>query len=252
MNLKENAEIIVVAENTCLMNGILAQHWVSFWIKYFWKNYLFDTAQIFSWLENNFKTLWLDPKKLDGIIISHGHHDHCYALPDFIKKYNTKNIYIPNDFKLLKSKELIKVDKYKEIGKWFFLTWSLDWWKIKEQSIVMDFWKKWLMIVVWCSHPGIIKIIENAIEITWNKKIMWIIGWLHLVESENQEIIKVVDELKKFDIGFIIPGHCTWNNAVRIMKEKIPDKIKDSLMWSIGAWNSVEFIPAIKFHIDEW
>lgn len=247
-----NSSITIVAENTCLMNNILAQHWVSFWIKYYWKNYLFDCAQIFEWLEYNFKELNLNPEKLDWIIISHDHYDHVHALPKFIEKYKTKKIYVPKDFKSLENKNIIKVDNYWEIEKWFFLTWSMDWWNAKEQSAILDFGKKWIMIIVWCSHPGIINIVENAIKITWNKKIMWIIWWLHLVESSYEEIMNIVEYLKKIDISFIIPGHCTWNDAVNILRKELPDRIKTSLMWSIWAWNSIEFMPEIKFHIDEW
>ncbi len=244
--------LIVVAENTCLKNNILAQHGVSFWIKYFGKNYLFDTAQIFEWLEHNFKELKLKPEKLDWIIISHDHYDHVHALPKFIEKYKTKNIYVPKGFKSFKNENIIKVNDYIEIEKWFFLTWAMNWWNTKEQSVILDFWEDWIMVIVWCSHPWIITIIEKAIEITWNNKIMWIIGWLHLVESNKEEIVKVIEELKKIDIDFIVPGHCTWNEAVNMLKEKMPNKIKSSLMWSIWAGNSVEFKPKLKFHIDEW
>lgn len=251
--MKNNrSSITIVAENTCLMNDILSQHWVSFWIKYYWKNYLFDCAQILSWLEHNFKTLDLNPKKIDWIIISHDHYDHCHALPELSEKYRDKKIYVPKDFKSFKSWNIIKIDDALELEKWFFLTWSMDWWDIKEQSILIDFNDEWVMIISWCSHPGIIKIIDKAIEITWNKKIMWVIGWLHLVESDDEEIQKTIDYLKDTDIWFVIPGHCTWINAVNMMKEQLPDKIKTSLMWSIGAWNKIDFVPELKFHIDEW
>lgn len=246
------SSLIVIAENTCLMDDILSQHWVSFWIKYYWKNYLFDCAQIFEWLEHNFKKLNLNPKKLDWIIISHDHYDHSHALPELIEKYKTKKIYVPENFKSFENENIIKTNNYMEIEKWLFLTWPLDWWNTKEQSIILNFWKEWIMIIVWCSHPWIITIIEKAIEITWNNKIMWIIGWLHLVETDNKKIENIVKYFKKLDIWFIIPWHCTWNNAVNILKKELPNKTKTSLMWSIWAGNSIEFMPKIKFHIDEW
>ncbi|MCK9467132.1 MAG: MBL fold metallo-hydrolase [Candidatus Absconditabacterales bacterium] len=245
-----NSSITIVAENTCLMNNILAQHGVSFWIKYYGKNYLFDCAQIFEGLEYNFKELNLNPEKLDGIIISHDHYDHVHALPKFIEKYKTKKIYVPKDFKSLENKNIIKVDNYWEIEKGFFLTGSMDGGNAKEQSAILDFGKKGIMIIVGCSHPGIINIVENAIKITGNKKIMGIIGGLHLVESSYEEIMNIVEYLKKIDISFIIPGHCTGNDAVNILRKELPEKIKTSLMGSIGAGNSVEFMPEIKFHID--
>ena len=249
--MNSNSSLIVVAENTCLSHNLLAQHWISFRIKYFWKNYLFDCAQIFEWLEHNLKELKLNPKKLDAIIISHDHHDHCNSLSKFIKKYNTWKIYTPIDFKSVKHTNITKIKDYLEIQKWFYLSWSLDWWEIKEQSIILDFWKKWIVIIVWCSHPGIINIINKAIKITWNKKIMWIIGWLHLVESNKKEIKNIIRYLKKNNIDFIWPGHCTWIEGINLMKNKMSN-IKTSLLGSIWVGNSIEFIPNLRFFVDKW
>jgi len=249
MPTNQSSSLIVVAENTCLTNNLLAQHWVSFRIKYFWKNYLFDCAQIFEWLEHNLKELRLNPKKLDAIIVSHDHYDHCNSLSKFIKKYNIPKIYTPTDFKSIKNKNIIKVEDYLEIEKWFYLTWSLSWWDIKEQSAILNFWKKWI-IIVWCSHPGIINIVNKAIKITGNKKIMWIMGGLHLMESSKKEVESIIKYFKKNDIDFIRPGHCTWIEPINLMKNKM-NNIKISLLGSIWVGNNIEFFPNLEFNIDK-
>ncbi len=81
---------------------------------------------------------------------------------------------------------------------------------------------------------------------------MWIIGWFHLVESKEKEIQEIIDYLKTLDLWFLIPGHCTWINAIHMMREQLKDKLKISHMWSIGVWNSIVFSPKLKIKIDEW
>jgi len=241
--------LLVVIENTCLRHDVLAQHGVSFLISYYGKKYLFDCGQIFLWLEYNFDSLKLDANELEAVIISHDHYDHCNALSEFVSTFESKKIYVPDGFSSFEHSKIVEVDKSFEIEKWLFLTWSLGWGEVKEQSLVMDFGEKWIMIVVGCSHPGLKNIISKAQKITWNEKIMWLIGWFHLVESNVDEIQKTIDYLKTLDLWFIIPGHCTWIDAVQIMKEQLGDKIKTSLMWSIGVGNHIRFVPELKINL---
>jgi len=244
--------LLVVLENTCMTDNVLAQHGVSFLISYYGKKYLFDCGQIFMWLEFNFNSMKIDAENLEAVIISHGHIDHCNALPEFIWKFNPSKIYVPSDFKTVVNKNIIKNKEFVELEKWLFLTWSLDGGKIEEQSLVIDFWEKWIMIVTWCSHPGLINIILEAQKITWNKKIMWVVGGFHLVESNKKEIQVVVDFLKKLDLWFVVPGHCTWIEAIQMMKEQLSNKIRTSLMWSIWVGSYLKFVPELEINLDNW
>jgi len=244
--------LLVVLENTCLMNYVLAQHGVSFLISYYGKKYLFDCGQIFMWLDYNFNQMKIDAKNLEAVIISHDHHDHCYSLPEFISSYNPSKIYVPSDFKSVENENIVKVDNYFEIEKWLFLTGSLDGGWIKEQSLIMDFWVDWIVIVTWCSHPWLINIILSAQEITWNKKIMWIIWGFHLANLDKFKIQNIIDYLKKIDLWFIVPGHCTGSDAVSAMKKELWSKVKTSLMGSIGVGNNIKFFPKLEINLDEW
>lgn len=242
----KNISITTIVENSCMMFKVLAQHWVSFLIKYWNNQYLFDCWQIFAWLDNNLKEFGINPKKLTWIIISHDHYDHCACLPECIKNYNRKNIIVPSDFKRFSWKEIIKVSKPYEIEKWLWTTWSLSWKGIKEQSIIIDLWKKWLVIIVWCSHPGIKNIVEKAKKITKNYKILWIIWGLHLADSPKKSIEKTWKYLKSLNTKFICPWHCTWTKAIFILQELMPKEVKIWISWSIWVWNRVKLLPNLK------
>ena len=243
--------LLVVLENTCLMNDVLAQHGVSFFVSHYGKKYLFDCGQVFAWLDHNLKQMNIDAKKLDAIIISHDHYDHCHALPEVIEKYNPNNIYVPSKFTSCENKSIKKVEDFIKIDEWVYIIWLLNN-KVKEQSLIIDFWDKWIMIIVWCSHPWLVDIIQRSQEITWNKKVMWVIWWFHLIESKEKEIQKIINKLKIFDIWFLIPGHCTWIDAVNMLKDQLWNIVQTSKMWSIGVGNYIKFAPKQKIVLDDW
>ena len=245
-NKMKNISVTTILENSCMMFKVLAQHWVSFLIKYWDNQYLFDCWQIFGWLNNNLEVFNINPKKLTWIIISHDHYDHCACLSECIKKFGRKNVIVPSDFKRVSWKEIKKISKPYEIEKWLWTTGSLSWKWIKEQSLIIDLWKKWLVIIVWCSHPGIKNIVEKAKIITGNNKILWIIWWLHLADSPQKTIDSTWNYLKSLNTIFICPWHCTWTKAIFTLQQLIPREIKVWVSGSIWVGNRVKISPNLK------
>ena len=245
-NKMKNISVTTILENSCMMFKVLAQHWVSFLIKYWDSQYLFDCWQIFDWLNNNLEVFNINPKKLTWIIISHDHYDHCACLSECIKKFGRKNVIVPSDFKRVSWKEIKKVSKPYEIEQWLWTTGSLSWKWIKEQSLIIDLWKKWLVIIVWCSHPGIKNIVERAKIITKNNKILWIIWWLHLADFSQKTIDSTWNYLKSLNTKFICPWHCTWTKAIFTLQQLIPREIKVWVSGSIWVGNRVKISPNLK------
>ena len=242
----KNISVTTILENSCMMFKVLAQHWVSFLIKYWDNQYLFDCWQIFGWLNNNLEAFNINPKKLTWVIISHDHYDHCACLSECIKKFCRKNVIVPSDFKRVSWKEIKKISKPYEIEKWLWTTGSLSWKWIKEQSLIIDLWKKWLVIIVWCSHPGIKNIVERAKIITKNNKILWIIWWLHLADSSQKTIDSTWNYLKSLNTKFICPWHCTWTKAIFTLQQLMPKELKVWISWSIWVGNRVKISPNLK------
>lgn len=86
-------KIVVLTENTVYRQGILAEHGLSLYIEKEDKKYLFDTGQSGVFLKNA-KILDVNMEDLDGIILSHGHYDHCGGLEEFAKTYELPKIYV--------------------------------------------------------------------------------------------------------------------------------------------------------------
>lgn len=69
-------KVSILTENTVYKRGFLAEHGLSLLIEEKGKRFLFDTGQSRVFLHNAEK-LSLKLQDLDGIILSHGHYDHC-------------------------------------------------------------------------------------------------------------------------------------------------------------------------------
>ena len=79
---------------------------------------------------------------------------------------------------------------------------------IEEDSAIIFEKPEGLILITGCSHSGICNIIEYA-EKLFNKKIIDIIGGLHLINTPEERLEKTADFLKQKNIRNIHACHCT-------------------------------------------
>lgn len=82
---------------------------------------------------------------------------------------------------------------------------------------------KGLVVVSGCSHRGVINILRNAQKTTGINKINTFVGGLHLNSASKEEVLKVIDKLKEFNINRLIVGHCTGPEAIALIKQYMPE-----------------------------
>ncbi|MBP5444743.1 MAG: MBL fold metallo-hydrolase [Acholeplasmatales bacterium] len=226
------------------------------------ENILFDTGSTPNFIKNA-KKLNIDLSKIDTVILSHAHFDHTGGIIDFIKDYDFKgNIYVGEHFldnkysfeddnyvykgipfKLDELKTLkyvkndLKIDKnivlhnnftennmFERINSKFFI---LDKSYVKdlflEETVMTVDTDKGLILVVGCSHVGICNIVDEVIRRT-NKKIRGIIGGLHLSKESVEYAKKIIEKLKKYDLEFICPIHCSGHE--KLFRQEFKNKCK--------------------------
>ena len=67
-------------------------------VEYHGKTILFDAGTNARIFEANLKQLKIDPRKIDIVIVSHGHYDHIGGLEYIVRVNPGVKIYLPNDF----------------------------------------------------------------------------------------------------------------------------------------------------------
>lgn len=106
-------KIVVLTENTVYRQGILAEHGLSLYIEENEKRYLFDTGQSGVFLQNA-KKQGIDLSSLNGIILSHGHYDHCGGLAEYAREFPLPAVYVREE--AFEKKYHRKKDQCREIG----------------------------------------------------------------------------------------------------------------------------------------
>jgi len=72
------------------------------------------------------------------------------------------------------------------------------------------------VIITGCSHAGITNIVRCARKIIGLEKFI-VIGGLHLISMENNEIEEIIDKLSSFGVEELYVGHCTGWKAIALM-----------------------------------
>jgi 7,8-dihydropterin-6-yl-methyl-4-(beta-D-ribofuranosyl)aminobenzene 5'-phosphate synthase len=131
---------------------------------------------------------------------------------NFINSSVTKiseNIYICSNFKkhyeFEKANENMKI----KLGDKYIVDSFSD-----EIALVIDT-SKGLLILLGCSHPGVLNMVTTISEI-FQKKVLGVIGGTHLIEADNDRIKKSIEYFNDLDIDMIGVSHCTGEKAVEL------------------------------------
>jgi 7,8-dihydropterin-6-yl-methyl-4-(beta-D-ribofuranosyl)aminobenzene 5'-phosphate synthase len=103
---------------------------------------------------------------------------------------------------------------------------------IEDTAIVVRIADRGLVIISGCSHAGIVNIIRHAQRLTEEKRILGVIGGLHLI-GRNQKIVpQTVRDLSEITPEIIVPCHCTGWTAQTAIAQRLPRAFVNS---SVGA-----------------
>lgn len=227
-------QIITLVENTTLSDTYRSKHGLSLYIETKNHKILFDLGPNKTFLENA-KKLSVDIAKVDTLIISHGHIDHCGALEIFLKENKTATIYAQESvfdgyftkvlgipFKVGVSKP-DKIDRFKFVDKilriddelliladikgkeLISLSNKALYRKVNNNLVEDDFHHEQSLIIceegkytliAGCAHKGIVNI-QNSAESILDKKIDYIISGFHLFNPvvRKYEKDKLIQEL---------------------------------------------------------
>ncbi len=172
---------------------------------FFNKKYkILDTGE-YKFIGNSFDQLYLEEKEVSVE----------YMVQD--KKHLSENVIIFTDFN--------KKPEYENFNDTLFV-------KKDEKYILDDFpdeislsvkTEKGLIVIVGCSHVGVVNILETIKERT-GINIYGVIGGTHLVSADKEKLGKVISYLKQENIKLIGTSHCTGEKGEIILKECFSDE----------------------------
>jgi len=131
--------------------------------------------------------------------------------------YITENIMIFSNFKKNNNFELINKKFYIKKDENYLLD------NFSDEIVLVIKIEKGLVVILGCSHVGIINILETIIE-RIDMPIYCLVGGTHLIEADEQRVNKTIDFLKEKDIHILGMNHCTGEYAIEKMKNEFRDK----------------------------
>lgn len=124
----------------------------------------------------------------------------------------SKNITIFTNFENLNNFELVNKLHYRRNNR----TFTLD--NMSDEIVLGLDTNSGFFLLCGCSHIGIVNIVENIKKWT-GKKIIGIIGGIHLNKSNTSRIYKTAEYLRKENIQYLVLSHCTGKNTLKIFKD---------------------------------
>ena len=223
-----NITLIIVVDNNPDPKGILRSAWgLSILVNTSQGLILFDTGPDPNLLKYNLLKLGIRPQDIKAVVISHSHGDHTGGLPFILKNHPNISVYIPaGSSKYLEEYVLkyggvpITVNETTMIMNGIYVLGELygpPW----EQSLVVRSDKGYILLVG-CSHPGIVRITEHLIN-DLGKPPYLIIGGFHIAGAPLTECKEIIEELINLGVEKIAPIHCSGDTIRELLEKKYPD-----------------------------
>lgn len=211
-------KVHVIYDNYVFKEGTKADWGFSILIEGLDKCILFDTGTQPEIFVANFKEMGLDASQIDEVFISHEHGDHTGGLSAVLNMNPDIKVVVPetfsnNFFRIPETTGSVAelVSKPVQVCNGLYTTGVLGE-AIPEQSMVLNT-EKGLVVMTGCSHPGIVNILKQVKE-DFGKEIYMVFGGFHLMNSSEEQIKEIIDNMRQLGVKKCGATHCTGEQQI--------------------------------------
>ena len=245
-NEKPELEIRILFDNTAANKDYLRSWGFSALIDFRGKRILFDSGGDPILLLEHMEKMKIDPKSIDEAFISHHHDDHRRGIYWVFEKNPKMKVHFLDTFGIeaFKAADQVKMKPNRvkeafELMPGVYSTGPIDGLP-PEQALLLET-SQGLVMLVGCSHPGIVKMVEAAQKQRNKDSIRMLVGGFHLLKSEPEDIRKVVQRLDELKVKVVVPAHCTGDLATDMLKSTFGNYTAGAGRWIVMDGKSLEF-----------
>jgi 7,8-dihydropterin-6-yl-methyl-4-(beta-D-ribofuranosyl)aminobenzene 5'-phosphate synthase len=187
------------------------------------KTILFDTGTKADVFASNAGVLRADLSRVDALVISHPHGDHTGGLPVALKARAGIPVYLPfgspaalADSVRSAGASVVTVEGPADVGPDALVTGPVGG-RIPEQALVIRR-PEGLVVVVGCSHPGIVAIVEKARPAAGGK-VLAVLGGFHLMEHSDEAVAGIIARFRELGVERVGASHCTGEKAIEAFRK---------------------------------
>lgn len=94
-----------------------------------------------------------------------------------------------------------------------------------DQALVLNVGSDGIVVLVGCSHAGIVNTIRYAMKLTCRERVMGVFGGFHLgfPGTPESKTAKTIEAFRDIDIQLLCPMHCTGMRAIMDLARAFPD-----------------------------
>ena len=186
-------------------------------VEYRGQTLLFDTGGDGRILLENMQTLGIDPARIQSIVLSHAHGDHTGGLIALLDDDRKPAVYLLPSFADAYKQQVRQLTQVSEVTPGQVIaddtsTTGEIGGNIPEQALLIRT-EKGLVIVTGCAHPGIVQIVERAIELTGDP-VDLALGGFHLGSKDKGEISAIITDFRRMGVQKVAPCHCSGERAI--------------------------------------
>jgi len=80
------------------------------------------------------------------------------------------------------------------------------------------------VVLLGCAHAGVINTLRYIHELTKGRRILMVMGGMHLLHADSERLDRTVDELRRLDVERLLPCHCTGFAAMARLWNEFQDR----------------------------
>jgi 7,8-dihydropterin-6-yl-methyl-4-(beta-D-ribofuranosyl)aminobenzene 5'-phosphate synthase len=213
----DGLRITIVYDNNLFDPRLKAAWGFSALVEYLGQVVLFDTGGDGQILLENMRTLEIDAGRIQTIVLSHMHEDHALGLSAILNSGIQSTVYLLPSFTATYKQQVgimtqvIEVTPGQNIGDGILTTGEIAV-NTPEQALVIRSGEG-LVIITGCAHPGIVRIVERAIELTGDP-VYLVMGGFHLDGKSEADISTILADFRRLGVQKVAPCHCTGERAI--------------------------------------
>ena len=183
---------------------------------------LFDAGPDPGVLERNVMKLGVDLGRVDFAVLSHNHYDHTGGFSYIARARPGLKIYVPKGSGArFRGLETIEVADTSILAPGVAVVGELYGPPV-EEAFAVNVRGKGLVVLVGCSHPGVVNLVRRAKRDLGVKPYL-VIGGFHMAGASEDECVETVEELLSLGMEKISPIHCSGDEIRNVMRRRYPE-----------------------------